>query len=180
MILLRLRGDKGSEVAKGVFLLKWKICSVILWGMTGGKLNYRLVLESNHIMWYLNGLNMFYLHSSYWVVIQNEHFYLSRDIKNRNICDIILHQHGIFFTLFSEQIFSDFLHWRLFCNFLTCEVMCRYPFFSPCLVPGNWIEPNKNSTGKSSFFPRFPFHKWTKKTVIQFQTLNLFYSWNEI
>lgn len=45
MILLRLRGDKGSEVAKGVFLLKWKICSVILWGMTGGKLNYRLVFE---------------------------------------------------------------------------------------------------------------------------------------
>lgn len=57
-----------------------------------------------------------------------------------------------FFTYYySVNKFSvTFCIWRLFCNFLTCEVMCKYPFF--ILVPGNWIEPNKNSTGKSSFF----------------------------
>lgn len=98
------------------------------------------------------------------------------DIKNKNICDIILHQTwNTFWTLFSEQIFSDFLHWHLFCNFLTCEVMCKYPFFhTSCLVPGNWIEPNKKAQENPPFSS--DFHKWTK-TVIQLQTLN---SWNEI
>ena len=54
-----------------------------------------------------------------------------------------------FFTLFSEQIFSDFLHWRLFCNFLTCEVMCKYPFFS-LLVWCQEIELNQTKTAQEN------------------------------